>query len=187
VHAGSRLVLLNVAGIQPDALERAVSEATGGRGFDNIVVLAPSAAVTEQASAFLAPGGVLNIFAGVARGTMAKIDYGLICSGGRIYGSSGSRTRDLADTVAMAAAGEISPNQSVGAIGGMSAVWDGVTAVKEGRLSGRAVIFPQIENMPLTELPALRERLPSVHRLLGPGETWTCEAEEELLRLMLPH
>jgi len=182
----TRFMLLNVAGMQPGALAQAISEATGGRGFDDIVVLAPSAAVTEQASAFLAPGGVLNIFAGVARGTMAKIDYGLICRACRIYGSSGSRTRDLEDTVAMAAAGEISPNQSVAAIGGISAMWDGVAAVKGGRLSGRAVIFPQIENMPLTELPDLRERLPSVHRLLGPGETWTREAEEELLRLMLP-
>jgi threonine dehydrogenase-like Zn-dependent dehydrogenase len=181
-----RLVLLNVASIQPDELARAVSDATGGRGFDEIVVLAPSPAVTEQASAFLAPGGVLNIFAGVARGTMAKIDYGLICRGCRIYGSSGSRTRDLADTVRMAASGEISPNQSVAAVGGISAMWDGVAAVKEGRVTGRAVIFPQIGDLPLTELPALRESLPSVHRLLGPGETWTKEAEEELLRIMLP-
>jgi threonine dehydrogenase-like Zn-dependent dehydrogenase len=181
-----RLVLLNVASIQPDELARAISDATGGRGFDEIVVLAPSPAVTEQASAFLAPGGVLNIFAGVARGTMAKIDYGLICSGCRIYGSSGSRTRDLVDTVRMAASGEISPNQSVAAIGGIAAMWDGVAAVKEGRVTGRVVIFPQIENFPLTELPALRFCLPSVHNLLGPGETWTKEAEEELLRIMLP-
>lgn len=181
-----RLILLNVAGVQPDALAQAVSDATSGQGFDDIVVLAPSAAVTEQASGFLAPGGVLNIFAGVARGTMARIDYGLICNECRIYGSSGSRTRDLGDTVAMAASGEISPNQSVAAVGSLAAMWDGVAAVKEGRVSGRVVIFPQIEDMPLTELPALRESLASVHRLLGPGETWTKEAEAELLRIMLP-
>jgi threonine dehydrogenase-like Zn-dependent dehydrogenase len=184
--AGKQLTILNSAGRSADAFAQRVSELTGGRGFDDIVVLAPVPAVTEQASTFLAPGGVLNIFAGVARGTMAKIDYGLICSGCRIYGSSGSRTRDLADTVRMAASGEISPNQSVAAIGGMSAMWDGVAAVKQGKVTGRVVIFPQIENFPLTELPELRFSLPSVHNLLGPGNTWTREAENELLRIALP-
>jgi threonine dehydrogenase-like Zn-dependent dehydrogenase len=184
--AGKQLTILNSAGRSADAFAQRVSELTGGRGFDDIVVLAPVPAVTEQASTFLAPGGVLNIFAGVARGTMAKIDYGLICSGCRIYGSSGSRTHDLVDTVRMAASGEISPNQSVAAIGGMSAMWDGVAAVKQGKVTGRVVIFPQIENFPLTELPELRFSLPSVHNLLGPGDTWTREAENELLRIALP-
>jgi len=183
---GKQLTVLNSAALSPDAFAQRVSELTGGRGFDDIVVLAPVPAVTEQASTFLAPGGVLNIFAGVARGTMAKIDYGLICNGCRIYGSSGSRTRDLEDTVRMAASGEIAPNQSVAAIGGMSAMWDGVAAVKGGKVTGRVVIFPQIEDFPLTELPELRFSLPSVHNLLGPGEAWTREAENELLRIALP-
>jgi threonine dehydrogenase-like Zn-dependent dehydrogenase len=183
--ADTQLALVNSATMPPDAFAQKVSELTGGRGFDNIVVLAPIPAVAEQASAYLAPDGVLNVFAGVARGTMAKLDYGLFAKGCRIYGSSGSRVSDLKDTVRMAAAGEISPNQSVAAVGGMSAMWDGVTAVKEGKVTGRVVIFPQIVNFPLTELADLSSRLPSVHALLGPGEIWTKEAEEEFLRLML--
>ena len=42
-------------------------------GFDDIVSLVPVSGVTEQAADFLAEGGWLNIFAGVARGTMAPL------------------------------------------------------------------------------------------------------------------
>jgi hypothetical protein len=39
--------------------------------------------------------------------------------------------------------------------------------------------------LPLTTLHELRERLPSVYALLGEGESWTVEAEAELLRRLL--
>jgi hypothetical protein len=34
-------------------------------------------------------------------------------------------------------------------------------------------------------LPELKQRLPSVYAKLGEGESWTAEAEVELLRLLL--
>ena len=43
-------------------------------GFDDIVVLAPIAPVISDASNYLAQDGVMNVFAGVARGTMAALD-----------------------------------------------------------------------------------------------------------------
>lgn len=51
--------------------------------------------------------------------------------------------------------------------------------------SGKIVIFPHIRDLPLTLLPDLRDKLPSVHAKLKDGRGWTVEAEEELLRLML--
>jgi hypothetical protein len=61
-----------------------------------------------------------------------------------------------------------------------------LAAVAEGRFPGKVVIFPNLSKpLPLTPLPELKERLPSVYAKLGEGESWTVEAEEELLRLLL--
>jgi len=68
----------------------------------------------------------------------------------------------------------------------MSSVRDGLEAVKGGRFPGKVVIFPHLEGVPLTPLSELRESLPEVYAKLGPGETWTREAERELLRRRLP-
>jgi len=40
--------------------------------------------------------------------------------------------------------------------------------------------------MPLTPLPELKEKLPSVYAKLKDGREWTVEAEEAFLREMLP-
>jgi len=104
----------------------------------------------------------------------------------RWVGSSGSRIADLEYTLRLTEAGKLSPNSSVAAIGDITAVRDGLDAVKSGAFAGKVVIFPHIEGVPLTSLGELRERLPEVYAKLGPGETWTREAERELLRLQLP-
>ena len=44
------------------------------QGFDDIVVLAPIPAVISDAATWLASQGIMNIFAGVGRGTMAKLN-----------------------------------------------------------------------------------------------------------------
>jgi hypothetical protein len=40
--------------------------------------------------------------------------------------------------------------------------------------------------MPLTALPELKDKMPTVYAKLKNGREWTVEAEEEFLRLMLP-
>ena len=54
-----------------------------------------------------------------------------------------------------------------------------------GAFSGKVVIFPHIQHLPLTTLPDLKDRLPGVYARLKDGREWTAEAEEELLRSML--
>ena len=56
----------------------------------------------------------------------------------------------------------------------------------DARFPGKVVIFPQIKDFPLTPLPALKERLPSVYAKLKDGHEWTVEAEQEFLELLLP-
>ena len=183
---GKRLIVLNPTRSEPDDFADALRHAAP-ESFSDIVVLAPLPALIEQAQNHLARGGTLNIFAGLARGTTAELDLSSVyLHKVRWVGSSGSKISDLEYTLRMTESGKLSPNLSVAAIGDMRSVRDGLQAVKAGEFPGKVVIFPHIEGLPLTPLSELRERLPEVHVKLGPGETWTRQAEQELLRLKLP-
>ena len=166
--------------------DRLLNEFTGGRGFDDIVVLAPVAVLIEQALSYLAEQGLMNIFAGVPIGTIASLDLtGVYARQVRFVGSSGSRISDLKDTLEAAESGRLSTNTSVAAVGGIEASWDGMLAAKEGRFPGKIVIYPQIRGLELTALQDLSDRLPNVYAKLTDGMFWNREAEEELLRSML--
>jgi threonine dehydrogenase-like Zn-dependent dehydrogenase len=156
-------------------------------GFDDIVVLAPVPRVISDAATYLARGGVMNIFAGVARGTMVNLDLSdVYLKNVRIIGHSASTIDDLRLMLDQAESGELSPNRSVAAIGSLSAARDGLQAVQEADFPGKVVIYPQIKEMPLTGLEALKDQFPTVYAKLQNGREWTVEAERELLRLMLP-
>ena len=157
------------------------------QGFDDIVVLAPIPAVISDAATYLASNGVMNVFAGVARGTMANLDLSdVYLKDVRFIGHSASTINDLRLMLHQAESGDLSPNRSVAAIGSLSAARDGLQAVKDTTFPGKVVIFPHIKEMPLTALPDLKDKLPSVYAKLKDGREWTVEAEEEFLRLMLP-
>jgi threonine dehydrogenase-like Zn-dependent dehydrogenase len=157
------------------------------QGLDDIVVLAPIPAVIADAAAYLAPKGVMNIFAGVARGTIANLDLSdAYLKDVRIIGHSASTIDDLRLTLFQAETGRLSPNRSVAAIGSLSAARGGLEAVLDTAFPGKVVIFPQIKEMPLTALSDLKDTLPTVYARLHDGREWTVEAEAEFLRLMLP-
>lgn len=184
---GIVLVCLTQEALGREAYQEQLWEKTGGRGFDDIVVLAPSVEAMEMAAEYLAPGGVLNIFAGLPRGTKAELDLSLVYAQDiRFVGTSGSRIRHLQRVLEKAQAGVLSPNRSVAAISGIPGAWEGLKAVREGRFPGKIVVYPQIEDLGLTPLSELREKLPTVYARLEPGEMWTKAAEEELLRELLP-
>jgi hypothetical protein len=154
----------------------------GEGGFDDIVVLAPSHRAVEEAAPYLAEGGVMNMFAGMPRGTLGQVNLGNLLAGrGRIIGSSGSSIEDLEHTLRKAERGDLRPNGSVAAVAGIEGVWEGMQAVAEGRFPGKIVIYPQIEGLGLTPLDDLRHVLPQVAEKMEEG-IWTREAEGELLR-----
>ena len=156
-------------------------------GFDDIIVLAPIGPVIAEAYAYLAEKGVMNVFAGLSRGSMVNLDLSeAYLRQTRLIGHSASSIDDLRLMLHQAETGELSPNRSVAAIGSLSAARDGLNAVLDTSFPGKVVIFPQIKEMPLTALSDLSESLPSVHALLKDGREWTVEAENEFLRLMLP-
>jgi len=176
--------------------------------FDDIVFLVPNADLLADSLPHLADGGVCNIFAGVNKGVMANLDLGtMLARNQRIIGTSGSSIEDLRRTLSLIDAGtptgqvsrapmpesertavprgphsraEISPNASLTAIGGLNALCDGLTAVKEGRFLGKSMIFPAITRLPLTGLEETKESLPAVYAKLRDGRYWTREAEDAL-------
>jgi len=156
-------------------------------GFDDIMVLAPVTPVIADAATYLAPQGVMNIFAGVPRGKYAEIDLSdAYLKQARIIGHSASTIENMRFMLEQAETGQLSPNRSVAAIGSLEASYDGLKAVDETRFPGKIVIYPHIKPLPLTALTDLKDVLPTVAAKLKDGREWTTEAEAELLRVMLP-
>ena len=156
-------------------------------GFDDIVMLVPVPAVIAEAAGHLAPNGVMNVFAGVARGTMATLDLSdVYLKNTRIIGHSASKMSDFELVLEKTHSGELSPNRSVAAIGSLNAAKAGLQAVKDATLPGKVVIYPHIKEMPLTPLTEFKDLMPTVYAKLNELGEWTNEAEDEFLRLMLP-
>ncbi|MCB0254087.1 MAG: zinc-binding dehydrogenase [Anaerolineae bacterium] len=184
---GTELVCLTEETLGAEGFRARLVELTDSEGFDDIVILAPSIKAIEEAAAMLAPGGIINVFAGLTRGTEAMLDLNPVIDGRQIrfIGSSGSSIADMRSMLVMVEQGVLSTNRSVAAISGLDGVYDGIYAVSQGTFPGKIVVYPHIVGLGLTPLPALKERLPDVYARLGEGEVWTVEAEEELLRSLL--
>lgn len=188
--AETQVLAMASAGRNPAAFNQQLLDAavgTGGEGYDDVIVLAPSTGVVMDAMAMMAPGGVMNIFAGLPRGTRAPLDLSAVAARGvRLIGSSGSLIDDLRHMLEVTECGELDPNLSVVAVAGLSAAKEGLAGVIQSQFPGKVVIYPQVLDFPLTMLADLKERLPSVYARLGPNESWSVEAEQAFLQEMLP-
>lgn len=180
---GIELTVINPKLMAEAELAEALHAAHGGRGFDDIVVIVASVPAIEAALPHLACDGLLVVFGGLARGTLARLDLSQIYLGCvQITGSAGSTIRDQAAVLGKVAAGHLSTASAVAAIGGLDAARDGMQGLMDGRFPGKMVIYPQVEAFPLTALADLKTVAPAVYDLLGPGGGWTREAEAEFLR-----
>jgi threonine dehydrogenase-like Zn-dependent dehydrogenase len=174
----SRRRLLMTAGSE---LATLVKNETAGRGADDVIVTAPTAAAVTSAAELLAADGMLVLFAGLPVGTRAPLDLSPVYLHGRQYtGTSGSRIADQELVVRKTIEGRLAPGRAVAAVGGMEAAPEGLRALVEGRFAGKIVIFPQLHGLPLTSLEDLASRDPEFAAALGPGETWTKAAEAVL-------
>jgi threonine dehydrogenase-like Zn-dependent dehydrogenase len=176
-----RLITLNPTS-SAESLRDLVLRESDGRGADDVVVSVPVAALMAEAGTLTAPDGMLVFFAGVPNGTYAPLDISSVyLHNAQFTGTSGSRVSDQARVLEKTVAGELSPNRSVAAVGGMEAARDGVQAMMDGRYAGKVVIFPQISGLPLMGIDELKERFPEVAAALAPGDVWTPAAEQALL------
>ncbi|TEU10537.1 MAG: hypothetical protein E3J25_08855 [Anaerolineales bacterium] len=183
----TELICRTPDGRSPREFNASLVEDTGGVGFDDIVVLAPSGRVVAESVGMLARNGVMNIFAGLPRGTRVPIELSnLVTRGIRFTGSSGSGISDLRNMLDAAESGLLDPNLSVVAVAGLCGAKEGLEGIISRRFPGKCVIYPQILDFPVTMLEDLRDALPDVHAKLGPHHSWTNEAEAEFLRELLP-
>jgi len=178
--------LIHVNPVEERALFRA---AMGAGGIDDFEVMVTNPKLVSEACAYISlHGSVINLFAGVKRGVKACIDARLIFGERqvRIIGHSGSGLDDQKVVVKRFEQGQLKPELSVAAIGGMKQISDGIRAMKNVLYPGKIVIFPQVPDFPLLSLEELSETLPEVFNALGPNGTWTFEAEKIFLAIALP-
>ena len=129
----------------------------------------------------------MNIFAGVKRGTTIDVDGWLIYGSPqiRIIGHSGSTLDDQKTIIDRFLKNELEPHRSMAAICGFNQIADGIRAMKEALFPGKIVVYPMVQDFPLTGLPGLKNILPEVYKKLEDGRNWTIEAEKTFIELMV--
>jgi threonine dehydrogenase-like Zn-dependent dehydrogenase len=180
---GIEWILLDARELGEKFYDRALAE-SGGRGFDDVVTIAPDLTALACGFRLLAPGGGLNVFAGVPVGSRIPLDLARIYREDvRLWGTSGSTIADLARIVARVESGTLDTDRVVAAVGGIGAVADGLAAVRDGRFVGKTVIYPGIESLPLTPVAELAKRHLGIAAKLTEARFWNAGAEAELFRL----
>lgn len=163
------------------SLEEFVTRETDENGAEDVVVCVPVAALIEDAARLLAPDGMLVLFAGVPNGTFAPIDINdVFLNNMQLTGTSGSKLSDQQAILDKAISGDLSPNRSVAAVGGMEAALDAVKAMMTGTYAGKVVVFPQLSGLPLMGLAELKEKYPELGELMGDELTWNADVERAL-------
>jgi threonine dehydrogenase-like Zn-dependent dehydrogenase len=159
-----------------------VLELNNGNLFEYVVCLAAIPPVIEDAASYLGDKAVLNIFAGVSKGTIVRLDVKEVATKSvRFIGSSGSSLDDMDFTLRKLEKGELDTNSSVAGIAGMNDVWKGIDAVRTGSFAGKIVIYPHIRDLNLATLKELKEQFPTIAPLIEKGNGWTREVEEAFL------
>jgi len=167
----------NPKDLSGDELEGFLSREYPG-GFDDVVVLVPVAAIIGQASQYLAPLGVMNIFAGVKVGTISDLPLSaIVTKQARITGSSGSPLSAMRETLRLTESGRLNTAYSLAAIGDMNAAAKGLKALMDNTYPGKVVIFPFANGIGLKSVREIARDLPDVAPLLLDGQYWTREAE----------
>jgi len=171
-----------------DRYVRLMAQVLEEGGVDDVVVMAASSDAVVESTRWVAKGGVINLFAGLKRGTLAPVDAWLIYGPRqlRIVGHSGSGLQDQIAVVERIRAGQLQPQRSVAAIAGLRQIPDGIRAMIVKTYPGKIVVFPMVVDFPLTSCADLDKVLPKVYEKLGDGRTWTAEAEAVFLEAVLP-
>ena len=176
------LTFENPKDLPADELDTFLGEKFGG-AFDDVVVLVPVSAIISQASHYLAPDGVLNIFAGVKVGTVTDLPLGpVVRDRVRVTGSSGSPLAAMKATLALTESGRLSTSYSLAAVGDMSSASKGLKALMDNTYTGKVVIFPFAHGIGLKSLKELARDLPEVAANLLDGQYWTRAAEAAFLK-----
>ena len=172
---------------EPQEYEKVMKQVLDDGGFDDVEVMVAIVPVIKETLQYPAKDGVINLFAGLKRGVVMDVDPWLITGPQqvRFIGHSGSALDDQQAVVNKMQSGELRPELSVAAIGGLMQIAEGIKAMKEWKYPGKIVIYPHVLDFPLTGLHEFKEKDPEIFNTFGKGETWTKEAEQLFLEKRL--
>ncbi len=164
-------------------LSKVAEFAQSSGGFDDIVMLVPSVPVLNSCISYMKKDCLMNIFAGIPAGTEGLLNVvGIIRSGHRFIGASGSMTSHLKYTLELVETDRINPASSLAAVGGMMDLKKGIKAVEAAKFPGKTVIFPNIKNMPLTPLKDIGKLSPDFEKTLSPEGFYTMKTEKAIFK-----
>lgn len=133
--------------VTSDKLAQTVRQYSNGKGADDIILAVGVNEVQQNALGLLARGGVVNLFGGLPRGEhILKLDtlavhYDEI----KVVGSSGGEPSDMAATLKAIADNDIDAGNYVAAVGSLDNAIEVLKMIKEGRIDGKAILYPHIK------------------------------------------
>ncbi|MDD3885889.1 MAG: alcohol dehydrogenase catalytic domain-containing protein [Victivallaceae bacterium] len=183
VKRGVEFKAVNPSTMTPEEFDKTLHDFAPD-GFDDIVMLVPVVPVLAHAARFLGKDGLMNIFAGIPAGKEGELNIdGIVNSGHRFVGSSGSKTAHLRHTLAIAEKNELKPVTALAAIGGMNSLKQGLEAVIGAKFPGKTVIFPNLPDLPLTPVSEIGKLAPEVASSLDKDGFYSAATEKELRKL----
>ena len=166
---------------------------TGGKGYDDVLVMAPVKPVVEQGDSLLAKDGCLNFFAGPSNKEFSAMFnfYNVHYNFTHIVGTSGGNTSDMRESLDMMTKGLINPTSMITHVGGLDSVVES-TLNLPNIPGGKKLIYTHV-SMPLTaiddfeELGKNDEFFAKLAELTNAnGGFWSAEAEKYLLENAKP-
>lgn len=161
---------------------------TGGRGYDDILVMAPVKTVVEQADRLLGSDGCLNFFAGPIDSSFSALlnFYDVHYASTHVTGTTGGNIDDMMEAINMISRRQIDPASMITHVGGLNCVVD--TTLNLPKLpGGKKLIYTHLD-MPLTAIGDFKKlgETDSFYRSLSGiverhGGLWNAEAEACLL------
>jgi threonine dehydrogenase-like Zn-dependent dehydrogenase len=182
---GIKLIYLNTRDI--NAVEGLMA-LTGGKGYDDVFVMAPVRPVVEQGDAILTKDGCLNFFAGPADPNFkAEFNfYNVHYSYTHIVGTSGGNIDDMRESLDLMSKGLLNPTAMVTHIGGLDSAIEATLNLPKIP-GGKKLIYTQI-SLELTAIDDFAEKgktdplFAELARLVAKtNNLWNAEAEKYLL------
>lgn len=149
--------------------------------FDYTALMAPVPQLVGRAVIDSSERAIINIFAGIPASVSGKIDLDTYIER-HLYmiGTSGSVLEDMKTVLAKVESGRLDTDISVAAICGLEGAVEGIRAVENQLIPGKIIVYPSVEDLPLTRLEDLNDKMPEVAKGLS-GRLWTKDAEDKLL------
>ena len=185
---GVELHFVNTKGLSVDDAAALIRGFTDGKGYDDVICMAPVRSVVEQADAILGFDGCLNFFAGPtdqkfkAEFNFFNVHYAYT----HIVGTSGGNTNDMREAIAMMNEGRINPAVMITHVGGLDACAETTMHLPEIP-GGKKLIYTHV-SLPLTAISDFEEKGKSdpffaeLDRICKKHNgLWNAEAEKYLL------